>query len=140
MSDSLVQIDPKKDSVDLGIIIRDWEASKRFYCDTLGFAHVMSMPFPLKPGTMHRVQAGVTTLKLSQFDEVPATSNPSGGPTTAIGVRYFTFWVRNVQDIADACIAAGYDVPTKPVTIRPGITIMMVVDPDGNWVEFLQAD
>jgi hypothetical protein len=27
----------------------------------------------------------------------------------------------------------------KVTTIRPGITISMVEDPDGNWVEFLQA-
>ena len=140
MDSSLVQIDPNKDGVDLGIIVRDWEASKRFYCDTLGFEHVVDMPFPLKPGTMHRVQAGSTTLKLTQFVTTPDAQNPPGGATTAVGVRYFTFWVKNLQAISEACTAAGYRVPTPPTVVRPGVTILMVEDPDGNWVEFLQSE
>ena len=42
-------------------------------------------------------------------------------------------------DFAQACADAGYAVKVKVTTIRPGITISMVEDPDGNWVEFLQA-
>jgi glyoxylase I family protein len=134
------QIDPKKDGVDLGIIIRDWEASKRFYCDTLGFTHVIDMPFPLQPGTMHRVQAGSTTLKLSQFDTTPAAQNPPGGAPTALGIRYFTVWVRNLADVAEACAAGGYKIPIPATEVRPGVKILMVEDPDGNWVEFLQSE
>ena len=47
------------------------------------------------------------------------------------------------SDHADACPedrVARRNVADKPVTIRPGVTIMMAVDPDGNWVEFLQND
>ena len=39
----------------------------------------------------------------------------------------------------DACRAGGYKVPVEPREIRPGVTIAMVEDPDGNWVEFLQT-
>ncbi len=140
MTTPLVEIDPKKDSVDLGIVITDWEASKRFYCDTLGFVHVMDMPFPLAPGTMHRVQAGSTTLKLSEFVDTPKAKNPPGGVQGGVGLRYFTFWTRNVAQIAEACKAAGYKISLPLTVVRPGITIVMVEDPDGNSVEFLQAD
>ena len=140
MTATSVQIDPKKEGVDLGIIVRDWEATKRFYCDTLGFTHVTDMPFPLKPGTMHRVQAGGTTLKLTQFDETPTAQNPAGGAPTALGIRYFTFWVRNLGEIHEACKAGGYKVATPPTLVRPGVTILMVEDPDGNWVEFLESE
>ena len=134
------QIDPKKDGVDLGIIIRDWSASKRFYCDTLGFTHVVDMPFPMEPGTMHRVQAGSTTLKLTQFDTTPEAANPPGGAPAALGIRYFTVWVRNLSEIAENCAAAGYRTAIPATVVRPGVTILIVEDPDGNWVEFLQSE
>jgi len=38
-----------------------------------------------------------------------------------------------------ACQAGGYTVAVAPREIRPGVRIAMVEDPDGNWVEFLQA-
>jgi glyoxylase I family protein len=136
-----VEIDPKKTCVDLGIVISDWEASRTFYCDTLGFEHVMDMPFPLGDGgTMHRVQAGDVTLKLTRHNTVPTAKNPLGGATTAVGIRYFTFWVRNLDDIVTRCAAAGYTIPIPVTEVRPGTRIAMVEDPDGNWVEFLQMN
>ena len=48
-------------------------------------------------------------------------------------------YVTNLQEISDQCAAAGYNVAIAPVTIRPGVTIAMVEDPDGNWVEFLET-
>ena len=38
----------------------------------------------------------------------------------------------------DACKNGGYTVRVDPTEIRPGVTIAMVEDPEGNWVEFLQ--
>ena len=35
-----------KDSIDLGIVISDADASLAFYRDTLGFEHVGDMPMP----------------------------------------------------------------------------------------------
>ena len=37
-----------------------------------------------------------------------------------------------------ACEDAGYKVAVKVREARPGVTIGMVEDPDGNWVEFVQ--
>jgi glyoxylase I family protein len=136
-----VTFDPNKIGVDLGIIIANWDATKAFYCDTLGFEHVMDMPFPLgSGGTMHRVQAGDCTLKLTEFNTTPDTKNPPGGATGAIGLRYFTFWVRNLEEIHQRCISGGYVISTPLTEVRPGVRIFLVDDPDGNAVEFLQAD
>jgi catechol 2,3-dioxygenase-like lactoylglutathione lyase family enzyme len=38
-----------------------------------------------------------------------------------------------------ACEAAGRKVVVPITELRPGITIAIVEDPDGNWVEFLQT-
>ena len=139
-NEPLVKLDANKDSVDLGIVISDWEATKRFYVDILGFVHVADIPFPLGPGgTMHRVQAGSVTLKFTQHNTPPAAQNPPGGPETAVGIRYFTFWVQNLEEIVDRLRAEGYKIPVPVTTIRAGVTISLVEDPDGNWVEFLNS-
>jgi glyoxylase I family protein len=136
-----VTIDPKKTGVDLGIIISNWDATKKFYCDTLGFEHTTDMPFPLtEGGIMHRVQAGDCTLKLTEHGTTPTQKNPAGGAITAVGIRYFTFWVRNIEEILQRCAEGQYKLAIPLTTVRPGVRIFIVEDPDGNWVEFLQAD
>jgi len=128
-----------KQAIDLGIVIRDSEASLRFYRDTLGFEHVADIPMPLGGGgTMHRLQCGETLVKLVKFDEVPPAANPPGGLSTATGLRYFTMIVSNLAEMMTACEAGGYKVVVSTREARPGVTIGMVEDPDGNWVEFVQ--
>lgn len=44
-----------------------------------------------------------------------------------------------MNDIAAAvetCRAAGVKIAIPVTELRPGVTIAMVEDPDGNWVEF----
>ena len=128
-----------KDAIDLGIVIRDSEASLKFYRDTLGFNHEADMPMPLGGGgTMHRLNCGNTLVKLVKFDNVPEAANPGGGIVKATGYRYFTMIVSNLEEIMKACEDAGYKVVISMREARPGVTIGMVEDPDGNWVEFVQ--
>ena len=47
--------------------------------------------------------------------------------------------VSNLAEISDACAAAGAKVVVPAREIRAGISISNVEDPDGNWVEVLQA-
>ncbi len=128
-----------KDAIDLGIVIRDSEASLKFYRDTLGFEHVADVPMPLGGGgTMHRLNCGNTLVKLVKFDNVPEASNPPGGLVGGTGYRYFTMIVSNLDEIMSTCETAGYKVVISKREARPGVTIGMVEDPDGNWVEFVQ--
>jgi catechol 2,3-dioxygenase-like lactoylglutathione lyase family enzyme len=134
----MLELDTDKASVDLGISIRSWEATKAFYCDTLGLQHSGDMPMPISGGgTMHRVQCGTTTFKFVEMKHVPRVQVP-GGPAVAQGLRYLTIWVRNLAAGTEAARAAGYAVVVEPVEVRAGVTISMLEDPDGNWVELLQ--
>jgi catechol 2,3-dioxygenase-like lactoylglutathione lyase family enzyme len=126
-----------KDSIDLGIVVCDADASLAFYRDTLGFTFEGEMPMP-GGGTMYRVLAGTTLLKLVKANNDPAKA-AGGGITGACGYRYFTLSVSNLEEITTACGTAGYKVVVPPREIRPGISISIVEDPDGNWVEFLQS-
>ena len=127
-----------KDSCDLGIVVSDSAAALKFYVDTLGFEHTADIAFPLREGSvMHRVQAGSVTIKLTKHSPNPAAQNPPGGAHTAVGIRYFTFSVQNLEAIVSRCTAAGYKIAIPIVEVRPGVRITMIEDPDGNWVEFL---
>ncbi|MGB5758494.1 MAG: VOC family protein [Acidimicrobiales bacterium] len=127
-----------KSAIDLGIVISDSEKSLAFYRDLLGFEHVADTPMPLGGGgTMHRLNCGDTLIKLVKFNTNPE-GDGSGGIAASTGMRYFTMIVSNLSEIMSECEAAGVKV-TVPITeVRPGVTIGMVADPDGNFVEFVE--
>lgn len=129
-------LDVTKDSIDLGIVVRDIDAMLVFYRDTLGLPLTADMPMP--GAHMWRIGCGTTVIKLVKLNNIPADGNPPGGIGGATGLRYFTISVSNLAEATAACEAAGYAVVRKPVEIRPGVTISIVADPEGNWVEFLQ--
>lgn len=126
-----------KDSIDLGIVVRDAAAMLTFYRDTLGLPHVGTLPMG-GGAVMERLACGTTVIKLVSWAATPEGANPPGGNRTATGMRYFTISVADLQGVFDACVAAGAPVAVKPVEFRPGVHIAIVEDPDGNWVEFLQ--
>lgn len=128
-------IELTKSAIDLGIVITDSERSLAFYRDVLGFEHTADTP--MAGGTMHRLMCGDSMIKLVKFDAVPEARPSPGGLTGATGYRYFTINCSNVAEMAAACEAAGARVAVAPSEIRPGVTIAMVEDPDGNWVEFV---
>jgi len=127
-----------KDSIDLGIVVRDAEASLQFYRDTLGLEDQGEMPMP--GGTMHRLLCGTSLIKPVSLSRAPAASAPPGGIAGATGDRYWTISVSNLDEVTARAEEAGRKVVISPREIRPGIKISMIEDPDGNWVELLQVD
>jgi len=127
-----------KDSIDLGIVVTDPERSLAFYRDTLGFTAAGEMPMP-GGGTMYRLMCGTSMIKLVHPGKVPPAVAPPGGIPGAYGYRYWTISVSNIEALTAECADAGYKVAVPVTALRPGITIAIVEDPDGNWVEFLQV-
>jgi predicted enzyme related to lactoylglutathione lyase len=60
-----------------------------------------------------------------------------GGIRGATGYRYWTLHVMNLAGAMDKLEAAGVKIVVPSKTIRPGVKIAIVADPDGNWVELL---
>ncbi len=127
-----------KDSIDLGIVVRDAEASLHFYRDILGLDDQGEMPMP--GGTMHRLLCGTSLIKLVSLSRAPAASSPPGGIGGATGYRYWTLSVSNLEEATAQAEEAGRKIVISPREIRPGIKISMIEDPDGNWVELLEVD
>ena len=125
-----------KDSIDLGIIVTDEKAALSFYRDGLGLDWEGELPLP--GGKMYRLKIGTTVLKLLKLDKTPTAKPAPGGPMGGLGLRYFTISVPDIRGLMSQLEAKGIKA-TMPVTeFRPGVTISMVTDPDGNTVEFLQ--
>ena len=127
-----------KSAIDLGIVITDSERSLAFYRDLLGMRFEATIPMPIGSGVMHRLWCGDSLFKLVRFDDEPATKAVGGGIAGATGLRYVTIHAANLDEIMDECAAAGVNVIIKPREIRPGVSIGMVEDPDGNTVEFVK--
>lgn len=125
-----------KDSIDLGIVVRDAPAALKFYRDTLGLLQEPDTPFPAG-GTMHRLRCGTSLIKLVAPAVVPAARPEPGGIPKASGYRYWTITVSNLDEIMGQCEAGGYKIVVPKTEVRPGITIGIVEDPDGNWLEFV---
>jgi catechol 2,3-dioxygenase-like lactoylglutathione lyase family enzyme len=125
---------PAKDSLDLGIVVRDIKASLDFYQNTLGLEFVGTTP--LWFGTMHRLRFGTSDFKLIEPKVVP----PLGalGLEKQVGFRYVTFVIENLSEVCSELKERGVEFTVAEREIRPGVRIAMVKDPDGNIVEFVK--
>jgi len=125
-----------KDSIDLGIVVRDAQAALAFYRDTLGLVEEPQVPFP-GGGTMYRLRCGTSLIKLVALAKPPVNAPVGGAIPNASGMRYWTISIDNMDAVLAACVAQGRDVVVPKTQLRPGVTIAIVADPDGNLVEFL---
>jgi len=132
-----VSLNITKPAIDLGIITRDAARMLAFYQGVLGLPLEGVIPMP-SGGTMHRLKVGDSVVKIVQLDRPPAADAAPGGIPAATGMRYWTMHVSDLEACVKTCADAGHQVAVPPRVIRPGVTIAMVVDPDGNWVELLQ--
>ena len=129
-----------KDSIDLGIVTAHPAEMVGFYRDVLGFADLGESQLPggsRSGGTMYRLVCGTSAIKIVAPNVAPEVSAPPGGIRGATGYRYWTISVSNLEEAVAECASAGAPVITPPTEIRPGVTIAIVEDPDGNWVELL---
>lgn len=125
---------PAKNCIDIGLIVRDIGKSLAFYQDLLGLKKIGEMPLPF--GHMYRLGFGDSFVKLVDPKQVP----PGGaiGLVNALGFRYLTFQVTNIDEVCADCERAGVPFEIPKQELLPGVTIAMVRDPDGNVVEFVR--
>ena len=127
-------MDPAKDSMDLGVLVSDIQASLHFYQELLGLKFIQKIS--LWFGTMYCLRFGTSDFKLID----PSARPPQGliGLESQVGFRYVTFVIKNLSDLCKELRSKGivFEVPEKE--LRPGVRIAMVRDPDGNVVEFVE--
>lgn len=124
-----------KDGLDVGLVVGDIDRSLHFYVDVLGLELVEHLAIPW--GTMHRLRFGASWIKLVEPAGDPAPPPPAG-LDAAIGLRYVTFEIDDIEAAWARATAAGAPVfhDLGPFGTK-GVVMGMLHDPDGNVVELL---
>jgi len=132
-----------KNSIDIGIVVKDLERAARFYGETLGLPVVREVEITeekaRKSGCaagrfrFKAFQAGDVQLKVVQADAAPPTGG--GKVDRATGFRYITFSVESVEETCKALRAAGVQLEGEITEVVPGRFIIFFQDPDGNLLE-----
>ena len=128
-----------KPAIDIGIVTNNGESMLAFYRDTLGLEFEATIPMP-GGGTMHRFKVGESIVKIVEAEPRPEVDAPPGGIRGATGYRYWTIWVNDIAGAIGEIENAGSKVVVPVKEIRPGVTIAIVEDPDGNWLELLESN
>ncbi len=130
-------LDVKKSAIDIGIVTNNIEAMMAFYKDTLGLEFESSIPMP-GGGVMNRFKVGDSIIKVIEADPKPTVEAAPGGIRGATGYRYWTITVGNLNECISRAETAGSKIVVPAKEVRPGVTIAIIADPDGNWVELLE--
>lgn len=130
-------------SLDIGIVTRSIDEMRQFYGDVVGLEAAGSVRIPdgvLAPGTLHRmVTNSSSVVKLIDFDDTPTNRSPGGSAESATGFRYLTLRVEDLDSVLAAAAAMGLSTQVEKTELRPGLWMAIVLDPDGNCVELVEA-
>jgi predicted enzyme related to lactoylglutathione lyase len=124
------------DHIAIGLTVSDVEKSREFYGKVLGIKEEQPEALALLNGAKkYTFTAGKTTIKFwaGAGENLP---KHTGNITDAMGFRYFTFLVKDVDATREVLKSRGAKIVIEPVDFGKIARIMMVADPDGNWVEF----
>jgi catechol 2,3-dioxygenase-like lactoylglutathione lyase family enzyme len=122
--------------VELGVVVSDRDRSFTFYGDVLGLPYLGEIVFPL--GRLWRFAVGAAVVKLIGYNDPIEAYSPAGA-LRAVGYRYLTIQVANIDELVGECASAGFAVPLPVTEAAPGIHFAFVEDPDGNRVELVQV-
>lgn len=125
-----------KQAIDLGIVAKDADAMAAFYGDVLGFEEQPLMK--MGGGRIRPFKCGDTVIKIVSMKNQPEANAAPGGLSGGTGIRYFTMWVSNLAEIVAKAEAAQMTVAVPIAEVAPGLSLAIIEDPDGNWVEFVQ--
>ena len=132
-----------KDSIDLGIVVKDLDVAAKFYGETLGLPEVRDVKITAEVAKQSGCAAGAFRFKAFQAGEVQlkiaqAEAGPPSGTgkvDACTGVRYFTFSVESVEEAYKSLKAAGAPMQGEVTEVVPGRFICFFSDPDGNMLE-----
>lgn len=143
-------------TIDIGVHVRDIEASARFYASVLGFTEVegfnVTADFASAAGLTDRQPLAVrvfvlgegesaTRVKLMEVPGIAITAGDNAYIHSQLGFRYLTIFIDNTTEALKRLRDADVEpVAGGPILIGddPGGSYLTVVrDPDGNLIELI---
>ena len=127
--------DTLQDRVQIGLTVADVEKSRHFYGEVLGLGEHPQMP--MSEGlTRFAFSAGSTTIKF--WSKGPGLARFAGPFPEAVGIRFVTFTVDDVDGLARELARRGARIAMPLTDIAGRARIFFAEDPDGNWIEFAE--
>lgn len=124
------------DRIEVGLVSAD-DALVKFYATVFEMERLEVTES--RSGTVHRLAAGGTVLKVMVPAQRPSSAEPSGSFLAATGLRYLSFYVANGLDgLVERGIAAGGRLQVGPIEIGPAQRLALLSDPDGNTLELVE--
>ena len=131
--------------LDIGLVVRDFEASLAFYRDKLGLQPTRQVALDAETAKragigqsgfeIQYMQLGEVNLKLVHFKD-PPPAGPTGADG-ASGFRYVTMWVKDIMATYEEWKGKGVEFLSEPIRRTPEIQMVFLKDPDGNLIEIL---
>ena len=125
-------------AIDIGIVTSNKESILNFYENILGFTNEVQIPFP-GLGTVNKISYGAGYIKVLVLDDKPSNTSPIGDFSTSNGIRYITINLSNLDELITICSKNNVAIINSGMTIRPGVTVALIQDPDGNLIELMQT-
>ena len=134
----MARINFTSNAIDIGIVTINKDAVLNFYENILGFDNEVQIPFP-GLGTVNKLSYGAGYIKILVLDKKPSNTNPIGDFSESNGIRYITINLSNLDEIINICNESGITIINSGTTIRPGVNVGLIQDPDGNIIELMQV-
>jgi catechol 2,3-dioxygenase-like lactoylglutathione lyase family enzyme len=139
-------------SFEFGFVAADIDALLSFYTEVLGLALVSDLTVPtatssatgLAPDGYRVVRLETNRgdrLKLARPTAPPEQATPTAYPMQRRGASYVTFIVDDLKSLYDKLLRVRVAIKSQGIVgLRPGVSLVLATDPEGNWLEFLQYD
>ena len=132
--------------VDIAIVCSNFEKSLHFYRDCLGLEVVLDIQIPAAVATgiglaptgfrQVRLQSGSTLIKLMEIADPPPTRSADFGA----GVRWLTFFVKDVAAEVQRLTEKGVEFVSEPISAPDTPGVVCALDPDGVLIELVQRE
>ena len=132
---------PQAGHLEIGVVVRDFDATVPFYEGGLGLTHLEDHATPY--GELRKfVTAQGRVIKLMKLHVDLAEANPPDGLLgPATGLRWISLVVADIDAVNERCQAAGGRVVKPLHELFPGKQLVILEDPEGNcWIEVSSAD
>ena len=134
----MVKINFTSDTIDIGMVTVNDQEMLHFYQNVLGFQKEIEIPFP-GIGVVNKLNYGAGFIKILVLEKNPLNINPTGDFSTSNGIRYITINLSNLEEILDTCKTHNINIINPGTIIRPGVTVALIADPDGNIIELMNT-
>jgi catechol 2,3-dioxygenase-like lactoylglutathione lyase family enzyme len=134
----MAKINFTSDAIDIGIVTTNDIEMLNFYQNVLGLKKEVEIPFP-GLGLVNKLSFGSGYIKILVLENDPTNINPTGNFSTSNGIRYVTINLSNLDEILESCDANNINIINPGTVIRPGVTVAIIQDPDGNLLELMQS-